>query len=383
MKSMQTIIIATGIGGASGRDCLSGIFRFLNEGVDWRIHLLDNPQKLTAEAVALADGLITETSVPPSVMEEIEKRRMPVVFTNYDPDCSLDNANAEFLSLDDTHIGEEAFRFFARLGNFASFVFITDSAGSKWSDARERGFCRAAMQFRKKPLILDMGASGSNERDDHAIALKLKRLPKPIAVFAAWDVVSVRVLGICDSAKIDVPGKVAILGVDNDEILCCGVTPTLSSVQPNHESLGYTAGKELRRLLMGGRGGGRYVVLRNSVREILKRGSTRIVQPAEHLIQSAKDFIEQHASENITPKDVVQHIGVSRALADLRFRELNGKTIRQEIAAARIGEIKKRLMSSQNTISEIARSCGFSGAPALSRYFMRETGERPSVWRAR
>ncbi|MGN0877491.1 MAG: helix-turn-helix domain-containing protein, partial [Kiritimatiellia bacterium] len=69
-------------------------------------------------------------------------------------------------------------------------------------------------------------------------------------------------------------------------------------------------------------------------------------------------------------------------LANVESR-VNGKTIRQEIAAARIGEIKKRLMSSQNTISEIARSCGFSGAPALSRYFMRETGERPSVWRAR
>ena len=165
------------------------------------------------------------------------------------------------------------------------------------------------------------------------------------------------------------------------EILCFGVSPTLSSIKPNHEAIGYTAAKELRRLLNGG--AMKDVTIRNSVREILGRDSTRILQPAEHLVRNAKDFIDRHADENISPQDVVRHLGVSRPLADLRFRELNGLTIRQEIAAARIREIKRRLISSSNSLERIAVECGFTSLPALSRYFKRETGQTPSEWRRR
>ena len=125
------------------------------------------------------------------------------------------------------------------------------------------------------------------------------------------------------------------------------------------------------------------MTIKNSVSEICGRASTRFLQPSEHLIRNAKEYIAKHASEDISPRDVVRHLGVSRPLADLRFRELNGRSIRQEIAAARIREIKKHLMSSRNSLESIAIRCGFTSLPALSRYFKRETGQSPSKWRLR
>lgn len=377
-----TVVIAINISGASGRDCLAGIFRFLNEETDWNIRFFDDATRLDTASIAGADGVITEMSVPQPVLKELRRNRTPVVFTDYgDKDMPV-GANTQRLKLDDEKIGDAAFRFFSGLGAFASFVFATDFVGKKWSDARERGFRLAAQQNRKDVFSIALASDGSDTRNERAVALKLAKLPKPIAVFSARDKLSVRLLGICKAAKIDVPGKASVLGVDNDELLCRGVTPTLSSILPNHDALGYFAARELSRMLNGGKPKD-IITIRDSVREILKRDSTRFVQPAEHIIRNAKDFIFRHASENITPRDVVRHLDISRSLADLRFRELNGVSIRRQIAIARIGKIKQHLISSKNTLSEIAQECGFPNSPSLCRYFKRETGMSPSEWRNR
>ena len=375
-----TVIIAISASSASGRDCLAGIFRFLNEGNSWRIQLFDSPTKLTPDAVREARGIITESSVPQTVLSKLEERQIPVVLTDHDTCSTHTNTNIERLQLDDRQIGAEAFRFFSALGNFGSFAFITDAHDKKWSADRESGFREAAELNRKTVVSLTSSPEGANARDDQSLALKLKRLPKPVAIFSSWDKMSLHAFNICTSAKLDVPRQAAILGVDNDEILCRGVTPNLSSILPNHEMLGYMAAKELRRLLNGGKSK-EAIVIKNAVREIFNRESTRIVQPAEHIIRNAKTYILQHAAENITPRDVVRHLGVSRTLVDLRFRELNAVSLRQQIALARIGEIKRRLITTKDSLSQIARACGFTGSPALSRYFKREAGMTPNDWR--
>ena len=379
-REPKNIIVATSIGGAAGRDCLSGIFRFMRECANWRIQLFDSPQKITAYAVATADGVITEAPLPQPVADVLRQRPLPVVLTHNTSDHPCD-LPVESLRLDDDAIGAEAFRYFSKLGNFASFAVIADLVDRRWTKARERGFCRAAEEKGRKVHSLTLTHDSQGSRDEQEIANNLRQLPKPIALFSVWDRLYLRILGICQSANLVIPDQVSVLGVDNDEILCFGVTPTLSSVKPNHEAVGYTAAKELRRLLNGGTA--RQMTIRNSVSEILGRDSTRILQPAEHLVRNAKDFIDRHADEDISPRDVVRHLGVSRPLADLRFRELNGRSIRQEIAAARIREIKKQLMSSQNSLESIAIRCGFTSLPALSRYFKRETGQSPSTWRRR
>lgn len=380
-RKSPTVAVAINIGGASGRDCLAGIFRFLNEGNNWHIQLFDNPQKLTPSAIAKADGVITESDAPEDVLRALRKLSIPTILTDYHSDTIPRSPNFGLLRLDDTKIGEAAYDFFARLGSFGSFAFVTDSAGTKWSDARRDGFLSAARHAGKSAFSLDIPSDDSNSREIQAMAIKLARLTKPVAIFSAWDKLSMRMLELCEAGGIEIPHQAVILGVDNDEVICRGARIALSSILPDHESLGHTAARELGRLLRGG--SPKDVTISNPVREIFERDSTNIVPPAEHLIRKAKAYISSHASESITPKDVVRYLGVSRSLADLRFRELNGSSIRKEIAVARIGTIKRRLTSSKNSLSEIAHRCGFSSCPALSRYFKRETGLSPSEWRER
>ena len=380
-KQPKHIVVSINIGGSSGRDCLSGIFRFMNTGARWRLQLINESLDTLAGLAERPDGIITEFHREIFSRNALRKVDCPVIFTDYDdlpvsrPPC------AEFLRLDDAEIGRRAFRHLSRLGSFGSLVFVTDSPGTKWSKAREAGFKSCANESKRGVYSFTIPQTWPDQRDATAFATKLSRLQKPIAVFAAWDMLSLRLVDLLAEANVSVPDQAVVLGVDNDEIICRGSVPTLSSILPNHELLGFTAAKELQRLM--NRGIPRDMTIADSVRDILARDSTRIMQPAEHLIREAKAYIAAHASENILPQDVVRHLGISRTLADRRFREFNGKSIGQEIARARIGEIKRQIMSSKNTLVQIARQTGFSSSAALTRYFKREIGLTPSEWRDR
>lgn len=378
-KQAKHIIVAINIGGASGRDCLSGIFRFMNTGVRWRLKLINNPLEVLAGTSTQPDGIITEFHQNVFENDFPSNVKCPIVFTDYGNLKAPSLPRTEFLKLDDVEIGRQAFRYLSNLGAFGAWVFATDVMDTKWSRERESGFMTCARTNNQDVYKLTVPPTWSDNRESRALAIKLSRLAKPIAIFAVWDMLTLRIADLLADAKIPVPDKAVILGVDNDEIICRGSTPTLSSILPNHELLGFTAARELQRLMNGG--APHDLTISHSVRDILTRDSTRIMQPAEHLIRDAKAYIAAHASENILTHDVVSHLGISRTLADRRFREFNGRSIGEEIAQARIGEIKRQILSSKNKLVQIAHSTGFSSSAALTRYFKRETGLTPTEWR--
>ena len=69
----------------------------------------------------------------------------------------------------------------------------------------------------------------------------LARQPRPLGVFACYDGRAQHVLEACQSRGWAVPDEIAVIGVDNDEVLCDLCTPPLSSVQPNARRTGYEA----------------------------------------------------------------------------------------------------------------------------------------------
>src|SRR5437660_984008 len=76
----------------------------------------------------------------------------------------------------------------------------------------------------------------------------LHGLPKPVGVLACNDVRGQQVLNACRRAGLAVPDEVAVLGVDNNELVCNLADPPLSSVDANCERIGYEAAALLDRL---------------------------------------------------------------------------------------------------------------------------------------
>ena len=68
---------------------------------------------------------------------------------------------------------------------------------------------------------------------------------------ACYDVRARHVLAACRSLGILVPEDVAVIGVDNDELICELTSPPLSSIEQGARTIGYQAAALLDRLMAG------------------------------------------------------------------------------------------------------------------------------------
>ena len=376
MKSKHVIVAFT-IGNTAGRECLSGVFNFMNAGHDWKISFLQNPGELTPEAVDNAirtgvDGVITGFKERTPGMITLENSAIPVVFTDY-PRCETpDSSRRNFLIRnDDILIGREAARYLISRSSFRSYAFIPTTSPTRWSTLRERGFRLHLSKSGVTPCRF-------NPSDD--LAGFLSRLQKPAAIMTATDYVAVRVLETCKAMNLSVPEQIAVIGVDNDELLCNSSRPTITSIKPDHEGLG-RFGAKILDCLMSRKKLPQNIPQYVKPLEVIERDTTKIIPPAGFIVREALAFIRSNANKGINVDDVVKHIGVSRRLLYLRFRQMHGKSIHETILDTRLELAMGKLTKTTAPLSLIASECGFGSANRLSHLFFERYGKYPSSFR--
>ena len=195
-------------------------------------------------------------------------------------------------------------------------------------------------------------------------AAKLKR---PAAVFAANDDSAFKLVERLRSRRLRIPQDVAVLGVDNDALLCENSHPRISSVQPDFEREGYMAAKAIDEML-GGKSPEEHIVF-VGVKSVVRRESTAELSHAGRLVQKAVAFIDRNATKGIGVRDVVAHLKCSRRLADLRFRELQGRTLLEAITERRLDVVKHMLLTTNDRMDEIASVCGYPNSTYLKNLF--------------
>ena len=374
----KKVIVAFTLGGSAGRSCLSGVFDFVNAGHDWSIRFMQNPDELTPQFVRKAardgvDGIITGFRNRTDGLTELENSNLPVVFTDYPKNETPKAGRNNFLIRnDDIAIGREGARHLRSRGTFQSYAFIPTQTPTRWSTLRERGF------------RLQLGESGiipKKFHPDHDLTKFLTDLPKPAAVMTATDYCAVQVIEACRAAKLSIPEQIAVVSVDNDELLCNTSRPTISSIQPDHEGLGRIGAEILNRMIT------RRKLPKNTPTHIkslgvIERDSTRVVPPAGYIVREALAYIRSDATKGIDVDDVVRHVGVSRRLLYLRFRQMNGKSIHETILDTRLAAVKRKLSETNLPLARIAADCGFGSANRLSHAFFEKFNSYPSDFRA-
>ena len=361
---------------SSGRDFLSGFAKRAKHRTDWRLHLrISNktiePNILHTIRLGGYKGIVTDEDSYNSIPKgTIPSDTSVVVFGTHNPNAP---SNVAFVQNDNAAIGRFGGEYLLGLGRFRSFGFVLAESRPEWAHVRACAF-EDELARRKMPTFVF-----GHERN---ISLKawLTSLPKPTAVMAACDTTALEVVEACKRANIAIPEQVSVLGVDNDELLCEFDSPTISSILPRHDTTGELAAKALSRMFRGWPNGKPHCEICDS-QTIIERESTAPLTPAAHLIMSALDFIHRNATKAITTDDVVKHLGVSRSLAALRFREYQKTTIRKTIMDARLEELKTRLASSKLPVSKIARICGFEDIPHLQVVFKKKFGMPMGQWR--
>ncbi len=202
------------------------------------------------------------------------------------------------------------------------------------------------------------------------IADWLKSLPKPLGLMAACDDRAKHVAEACKSADLHVPEEVAIIGVDNDDLVCDMSYPAISSVALNAEAAGHEAAALLAQLMAGEKMTNEKIVIKPT--HVVTRQSTDILAVDDPEVAEAIRFIREHASEPIQVGDVVDAAAASRGVLYRRFKQTLGCSINDQIRKARTDLIAHMLTETSLSVRTIAMSLGFTGESHIARYFRRE-----------
>ena len=263
---------------------------------------------------------------------------------------------------------------------FENYAYAPDPRGLLWSRARGEAFARLVALAGKRLA----GLSALPSRDEGRALTErylpwLAALPRPCGVFAANDVVGEAVLLAARRLGIDVPGELAVVGVDDNAAICDHTHPTLSSVRRNLEGEGRAAAELLAEWMA--RPFGRPPRPRAIPPVSLTlRLSTRLSWQRDRRVARAEEWIRVHAcEEGVGPRDVVRRMGVSRTQADRLFRALSDRSILGEIQAVRIGRAKERLRAGAAP-DLVAAECGFGSTLDFRRVFRKVAGIPVGKW---
>jgi LacI family transcriptional regulator len=215
------------------------------------------------------------------------------------------------------------------------------------------------------------------ERD--ILAKWLCGLPTPLGLFACNDDRGRQVLEACRIGELSVPGDVAVIGVDNDEMFCDLADPPLSSVALNAETAGYRAA-ELLDMMMRGRACSPRHVLVEAI-GVVTRHSTNVIAVEDEEVSTALQFIRQEQGCGISVDSVADAVAVSRRSLERRFRETIGRTILEEIRLARIERAKRLLLETKYPISKVAQLAGFGSTGRFVQFFHDRVGRTPRKFR--
>jgi LacI family transcriptional regulator len=361
---------------AYARGLLQGVVHYIREHRPWSFHLMeqgrgdDPPDWLERWP---GDGIIARIETP-RIARAVVKSGLPAV----DVSAARLVPSLPWVETDDEQIARLAAEHLLERG-FKHFAYCGD-ARFNWSVWREQHF-RAAVEsarhgvhvFRSQSAGADLSAQSGDLRR------WLRELPKPVGIMACYDIRGLQVLDACRGAGLAVPGEVAVIGVDNDALLCDLAAPPMSSVIPNTHRTGYEAAALLDRM-MGGK------VVKPVAHLIAPLGvaarqSTDVLAVEDRAVAVAVQFIREHACEGINVSDVLGAVPLSRRVLEQRFQRLLGRTPREEILQVRLARVRQLLAETDLPLYLIAERTGFEHVEYLSVVFKRETGRTPSEFR--
>ena len=214
-----------------------------------------------------------------------------------------------------------------------------------------------------------------------AIEKLVAALPRPVGVFAVNDAIAQALVDACLSLGVRVPDEVSVIGVDNSRLLCETVRPTVSSIDPNLQQVGFAAAQLLEQMMAG-----RAVPdaeLAIPPRGVVVRESTQVLAIDDPDVVRAVRYIQQNAHRPIGVGDVVRATACSRRPLEIRFKRLRGQTILTEIHHARIELAKNLLLDTDIPVTALYSDCGFNSYERFHAEFRRQVGQPASAFRAR
>lgn len=380
MSELKSVLIVVSPTLSIGRACWRGVNRFIRERQPpwvlsshpaWRFADRHQPMALGIRV----DGAILWQFEPLPEMGWWTPETKVVAVINRD----LEGV-APTVVADDHAKGRAAAEHLLEKG-ITRFLYL--GRPGKLSHLRQQGFVAAVRQA-------GLAAPEIVEFDEHESitsftgflkSLVTERLPTRGAL-TYNDSLGAFLLDCCRIARIAVPKSIAVVGIDNDELVCESCTPPLSSVQAPSEQLGFAAASVLARMLSDEFIPPAHVEMLPGDCFVVARGSSTPTATSDPIIQSAMAIIRARFQDNISVSDLYRRQNISRRAFEYRFRRAMGCGPYEMILKMRVEHAKALLLNTPGKMHMIAYQCGFNSETRFCENFRRLTGVTPGQYRA-
>jgi LacI family transcriptional regulator len=364
--------------GAVGRAMLEGIAQYVSGHDSWILSF--EPHDLRGRSLRWlcdwpGDGILARVATP-SMAEALRATGLPVI----DLLGALHDDHFLRILADNRRIADLAFEHFHNRG-VRHFAYCGMPVGRNLNlDQRGDDF-RRRVEAAGFPCYLfrSWEPNVNQERTQQQLAAWLRELPKPIGLLACFDDCAFQILTACRQAELDVPQEVAVLGVDNDPVLCSLSMPRLSSLDINGQRRGYEAATWLDRLMRGRKPPPGAIVI--EPRGLVANRSTDLFAFEDPAVTAAVRFIREHACEGIRVTDVLEMVSLSQKVLERRFQQYRGCSPKTELLRVQIERVQQLLRDTNLPLKTIAHHTGFASEQYLSDVFFRRCGVRPAVYR--
>ena len=247
-----------------------------------------------------------------------------------------------------------------------AFIHFMEADGGKVTTFRSAG--------RTESRVID-------ELKQLAASHKRKLEELSVGFFAYQDTLAAEMISICLQNDLRVPENIAILGVDNDDLVNQGLTVELSSVDSDQQGLGETAARTLQKLLENPQPSKSQTIIRHPPQGVIARLSTDCYAVENPLVANALHWIKNNFYNGIQASDVATAMGVTQQGLQKAFANCYSKSPGQEIRHQRSLAVSHLLTSTDATLQEIAKNCGYCTVNSLINSFRTTFGTTPGRYR--
>ncbi len=333
------------------------------------------------------DGILTSLAGGDDLAEFVVRAHKPTV------DFSFRRPQLKFPRVleDHAHAASLVAEHFLARG-FSNFVFYSDE--ENWAyEERGRGFVASLTQsghsctwirwhqspdYQAERPDYDADKKQSHRHRKWLVA-NLKKIGKPLALFAANDAHALDVLDACESAGITVPEQVAIVGADDYLLATDAMAIPISSVDTNLEMLGYRGAALLDDLMNGKKPPADPI--RVPARGVVVRKSSDLLAVKHPGVAKSLQFIAQHFQKPVSLAELAKAAAMSRRGLHKAFLEHLGRNPGEELQRFRIERAKQLLAHNDQKIEDVANQCGYQSANSFYLAFKQATGRSPTEFR--
>jgi LacI family transcriptional regulator len=244
------------------------------------------------------------------------------------------------------------------------------------ANARLHGFRRELRRRGRNPPAV---CTGRKTQQHHTVKKWLDRIDKPAALFAYNDSDAAWLLSTCLEAGFRVPEDFAILGVDNNPLICEHLPVPLSSINHDHERIGYEGARLLDRIMAGEPRPPEFTTVDPT--GITLRASSDALATRDPLVLQAMEVMQEQLRRPRSVAEIARALGVSRRTLETRFQAELGCSPHAKRMELRLARAARWLTDSDLPVEDIAAQCGFSHAPHLCRLFKQHYLTTPLAYR--